>query len=212
MFNTMQSYDLCIFCFFGHPDSLSWAPLTKVVMLCLWPFDWFTVHSCDADGGAAGIIGPLWKVACLRCSWERAVWALLGFCPFDTTDSPYLRVPRNQVLKECVCDLLTYCSMYNHCYAINEYTTAVSKQRLGKLVPAETNIHVTIAILWKRCFLCGPCRDFMSRTVWSNQFSWVLQGRVRKDGGIVESTVDNSSAWAAVTRRPERVKLKNLHP
>lgn len=139
MLNTIQNNYLCIFCVFGHPYSLSRAPLTKVMMLCLWPFDWFTVQSCDADAGTAGIIGPLWKVACLRCSWERAVWPLLGQCPYVTTDLPYLRVPRNRVLKECVCDLLTYCSMYSCCNAIGEYTTTVSERRLCKLVPAETN-------------------------------------------------------------------------
>jgi hypothetical protein len=32
--------------------------------------------------------------------------------------------------------------MYNRCYAIGEYTTAVSEQRLGKHVPAEKNKHV----------------------------------------------------------------------
>jgi hypothetical protein len=44
--------------------------------------------------------------------------------------------------------------------------------------------------------------------------SWALQWRLRRDGATVELTVegnDKSSAWAAVTRGPERVKLKNLH-
>jgi hypothetical protein len=40
--------------------------------------------------------------------------------------------------------------MYSRCYAIGEYTMAVSEQRLGKHVPAETNTHVTINHLWKR--------------------------------------------------------------
>jgi hypothetical protein len=43
------------------------------------------------------------------------------------------------------------------------------------------------------------------------QFSFALQGRLRRDGTIVELTVDKSSAWAAVTRGPESGKLKNLH-
>jgi hypothetical protein len=32
--------------------------------------------------------------------------------------------------------------MYSRCYAIGEYTTTVSEQRLGNHVPAETNKHV----------------------------------------------------------------------
>jgi hypothetical protein len=35
--------------------------------------------------------------------------------------------------------------------------------------------------------------------------------KLRKDGAIVELTVDKSSARAAVTRELERGKLKNLH-
>jgi hypothetical protein len=33
--------------------------------------------------------------------------------------------------------------------------TAVSEQRLGKHVPAETNTHATVV---ERCFRCGPHR------------------------------------------------------
>jgi hypothetical protein len=40
--------------------------------------------------------------------------------------------------------------MYSRCYAIGEYTTTVSEQRLSKHVPAEMNTHVTIGLLWKR--------------------------------------------------------------
>jgi hypothetical protein len=32
--------------------------------------------------------------------------------------------------------------MYSICYAIGEYTTTVSEERLGKHVPTETNKHV----------------------------------------------------------------------
>jgi hypothetical protein len=35
-------------------------------------------------------------------------------------------------------------------YAIGEYTTTVSQQRLGKHVPAETNTRVTRDLLWER--------------------------------------------------------------
>jgi hypothetical protein len=43
------------------------------------------------------------------------------------------------------------------------------------------------------------------------QLSRTLQGRLRRDGAIIELTVDNSSVLAAVTEGPERGKLKNLH-
>jgi hypothetical protein len=41
------------------------------------------------------------------------------------------------------------------------------------------------------------------------QFSWAVQGRLRRDGVIVE--LATSSARAAVTTGPEYGKLKNLH-
>jgi hypothetical protein len=47
------------------------------------------------------------------------------------------------------CSICDYCSMYSRYYAIGKYTTTVSEQRLGKHVPAETNMHVTIDLLWK---------------------------------------------------------------
>jgi hypothetical protein len=45
---------------------------------------------------------------------------------------------------------------------------AIPGQRVGKHVPAMTDTNATIE---ERCFVCGPCRDIMSRTVWSNEFS-----------------------------------------
>jgi hypothetical protein len=39
-------------------------------------------------------------------------------------------------------------SMYSRCYEIDEDTRTVSEQRLRKHVPAETNTHVTIDLLW----------------------------------------------------------------
>jgi hypothetical protein len=44
-----------------------------------------------------------------------------------------------------------------------------------------------------------------------SQFNRALQGRLRRDGAIVDFTIDRRSARAAVRRGPERVKLKNLH-
>jgi hypothetical protein len=41
-------------------------------------------------------------------------------------------------------------------------STAVSGQKLGEYVPAETDTNATIG---ERCFLCGPCRGIMTRTV-----------------------------------------------
>jgi hypothetical protein len=44
-------------------------------------------------------------------------------------------------------------------------TTTVSGQRFGKHVPAAKNTPATIELLLEmRCFLCGPCRDIMTRT------------------------------------------------
>jgi hypothetical protein len=39
-----------------------------------------------------------------------------------------------------------------------------SGQRLGKHVPAATDTNATEG----RCFLCGPCRDAITGTVWDN--------------------------------------------
>jgi hypothetical protein len=65
----------------------------------------------------------------------------------------------------------------------------VSGQRLSKHVPAATDTNPTTE---GRCFLCGPCRDVISKG---------------------QSSVDSelSSVWVAVKIEPERVKLKNLH-
>jgi hypothetical protein len=38
-----------------------------------------------------------------------------------------------------------------------------------------------------------------------------LQTRLRRDGAIVQVTIALSTARAAVTKLPERLKLKNLH-
>jgi hypothetical protein len=54
--------------------------------------------------------------------------------------------------------------MYKGFYAIGEYITTVSQQWHGKRIPVETITYVTID-LETGCFLCGPCRDVMSRTV-----------------------------------------------
>jgi hypothetical protein len=72
----------------------------------------------------------------------------------------------------------------------------VSEQQLGKHVPAETNTHTTIE---ERCSRFGPRRGVTLKTVkltgsvedW--QLRRALQGRLRRDGAIVELTVDKSS-------------------
>jgi hypothetical protein len=40
------------------------------------------------------------------------------------------------------------------------YTSAVSGQRLGQHVPAASDTNITIEELY---FLCGPCRDVISK-------------------------------------------------
>jgi hypothetical protein len=69
----------------------------------------------------------------------------------------------------------------------------VSRQRIGKHVPAATNTHITIELLLKRVFSV--------RSVHSgyNDDNW---------GDPVERWV---SAWEAVTVGPESGKLKILH-
>jgi hypothetical protein len=44
--------------------------------------------------------------------------------------------------------------------------TPVSKQRFGKQVSVATDTNATTE---ERCFLWGPCRHAISRTVWSNE-------------------------------------------
>jgi hypothetical protein len=86
-------------------------------------------------------------------------------------------------------------------------TTAIAMQRLrdrriynDRSWATARKTRNNILTLATRYFLCGPCRDVMSRTVWSNQFSWALQGRLRWDGAIVELTVDKSYARAAMKK------------
>jgi hypothetical protein len=67
----------------------------------------------------------------------------------------------------------------------------ISGQRLGKHVPAVMDTNATIE---ERCFLCGPCRDVITRTVWA--FSSV-------DNSVVSSISQRPTAWAE--------KLKNFH-
>jgi hypothetical protein len=43
---------------------------------------------------------------------------------------------------------------------MDDYTRAVSGQGLGKYVPAALDTSATIEDL---CFLCGPCRDVISK-------------------------------------------------
>jgi hypothetical protein len=65
---------------------------------------------------------------------------------------------------------------------------------------------------WKRCFLFGPCEVLIKKRIGatSSVKCWALQGRLGRDGAIVQ-WVELISAWEAVTSGPERGKLKNLH-
>jgi hypothetical protein len=70
---------------------------------------------------------------------------------------------------------------------------AVSEQRLGKHVPAETSTRATIEEL---CFRYGPRRGVIKKTIgairlvegW--QLIWALQGRLRREDAIAVLTVD----------------------
>jgi hypothetical protein len=41
-------------------------------------------------------------------------------------------------------------SMNSHCYAVGKSTMTISEQGLGKHIPMDLNMHVTIDLLWKR--------------------------------------------------------------
>jgi hypothetical protein len=60
---------------------------------------------------------------------------------------------------------------------------------------------------WKWCFLLGPCRGVMRKTIGVTEWveSWVLQGRLRIDGSVVQfwDIRRTVTTWAQ--------KLKNLH-
>jgi hypothetical protein len=74
------------------------------------------------------------------------------------------------------------------------------------------NMHVQHSYCWKRCFLFSPCKVVTKKTIkaiqlgegW--QFSWTLQGRLRRDGSPVQwraATVQlwKDFMWAVVTER-----------
>jgi hypothetical protein len=78
-------------------------------------------------------------------------------------------VPYRPVAKQCLCK--QWPSLGNACniYARNNRTVftvvraaAVSGQHLGKHVPVAMDTNATIE---ERCFLCGPCREVITRTV-----------------------------------------------
>jgi uncharacterized CHY-type Zn-finger protein len=51
-------------------------------------------------------------------------------------------------------------------------TLSVCGQQLGKHVPGGTGTNAKIE---ERCFMCGPCKEVITRTV-GVEFSGVLQG------------------------------------
>jgi hypothetical protein len=73
-------------------------------------------------------------------------------------------------------------------------------KRLGKHVSAATDSNATTE---ERCFLCGPYRDVISRTVWSNE----LVGR--EELSAVQLRVPVWRVNQRATAWPR--KLKNLH-
>jgi hypothetical protein len=110
------------------------------------------------------------------------------------------------------------CSVYSHCYAMtetNEYTTAVSRQRIGKHVPTM-NTHAKIGTIGNGICTLSVQRGYNEHN-WSNPvsnfgshfdpISWIMQGRLRRDGAIVQGTVQ---LWA-IRRTMTAQKLKNLH-
>jgi hypothetical protein len=98
-----------------------------------------------------------------------------------------------------------HCSVYSRCYETAARLANIQQLFLskssGKHVPAETYTHVTIDLLLETgCFLCGPWRDIMSRTVWKIVANVQLRGLY---GRFWKTKSCNS---VAVERGPERVK------
>jgi hypothetical protein len=63
----------------------------------------------------------------------------------------------------------------------------------------------------KRVVVYAVRADELTRRELGKPVNSALQGMLRRDGSIVELTVDKSSARQAVTTGLERVKLKYLH-
>jgi hypothetical protein len=82
------------------------------------------------------------------------------------------------------------------------YSTTVSETWPVKHAPAEKNTHATIDLLLKTgCFLCGPWWYIMRRIVWSKQFSWALQGWLRRDGATIQVKIEKRSVREAVKKK-----------
>jgi hypothetical protein len=99
--------------------------------------------------------------------------------------------------------------------ARNNGTTTLCNPFLSKRICKRAS--TTIVLLLETVF---PILSVQSRYEEDNwaiqlvedwQFSWALQGRLRRDGAIVELTVDKSFAQAAVTGGSGCRKLKKLH-
>jgi hypothetical protein len=75
------------------------------------------------------------------------------------------------------------------------YIRPVSGQQLGKHVPMATTMHAT----WEQGVVYAVRAEEL-KELWQLVGSWALQGKLRRDGTIVELTVDKSYAQAAVTR------------
>jgi hypothetical protein len=74
----------------------------------------------------------------------------------------------------------------------------VSKHRVGKHVSAATDTNATIG----EChFLCGPCRDVISRTVWSTAGSNTSTVTLRVVGGDEKGSLKSEiKIWSQVPR------------
>jgi hypothetical protein len=45
----------------------------------------------------------------------------------------------------------------------------IPRQRISKHVPTATNLNTTIEYCWKWCFLIGPCKVVIRKTVGATQ-------------------------------------------
>jgi hypothetical protein len=90
---------------------------------------------------------------------------------------------------------------------------SVSKHRIGKKVVAATNTNATMELLLEKVFSTRSVQRGHKENNWGRPSylrveSWVLQERLRKDGAIVQLTVQLWDICRAVTTWAQN--LKNL--
>jgi hypothetical protein len=78
---------------------------------------------------------------------------------------------------------------------------AVSGQQHGKDVPPVTNTHTTIE---ERCFLCGPCREVIARTLEAmSEFTSARQSeKIWRSSSVVGYSPDSNDVSTEAEESP----------